>query len=186
MDIPYVTEKIKDRIIALDIETTGYSKGDRNRIIQVGVIEYNNGKFVREYSKMFGGGRSTSSCLRVHHITDDMRYGLKPFEDCCKKLSKYLSDSIIVGHNVVSCDMRIINEYMNELGFEIVNYRMIDTYKLAKKVLTIDKYNLENCCKILGIDFGNHDALGDAKSSLMVLDQIIKRRNSFDKDYFFV
>ena len=186
MNVPYFLNKFKDRVIALDIETTGAFKGGKNRIIQLGVVEFNEGKFVREHVKLFGGGKSTPICLKIHNIKDSDREGCPTFESCCEKISRYLSNSIIVGHNVVSCDMRIINGYMEELGLKIENYKLIDTYRLAKDVLPLKKFNLELCCAELGLDFGKHDALGDAKSSVMVLDQIIKRRQHFDKEDFFV
>ena len=187
MNVPYFLEKFNDcRVIALDIETTGAPKGGTDRIIQLGVVEFIDGKFIREYSKLFGGGRSTPFCYRIHHIKDSDRDGCPTFESCCEKIAKYLSNSIIVGHNVVKCDMRMINGQMKNLGFEIKNYKMIDTYRLAKDVLPFEKFNLELCCKELGIDFGEHDALGDAKSSLMLLDEIVKRRQHLNKEDFFV
>lgn len=187
MNIPYFSEKFNDcRVIALDIETTGAFKGEVNRIIQLGVVEFNNGKFVREYVKLFGGGKSTPICYKIHHIKDSDRDGCPTFESCCENVARYLSNSIIVGHNVVSCDMRMINGYMKTLGLKIENYKMVDTYRLAKNILPIKKFNLELCCSELGIGFGNHDALGDAKSSLCVLDQLIKRRQHLDKEDFFV
>ena len=186
MNVPYFSDKFRDRVIALDIETTGAFKGEKNRIIQLGVVEFNNGKFVRQHVKLFGGGKSTPFCLKIHNIKDSDRDGCPTFESCCANVAKYLSNSIIVGHNVASCDMRIINGYMDELGLKIENYKLIDTYKLAKEVLPLKKFNLELCCAELGLDFGKHDALGDAKSSLLVLDQIVKRRQPFDKEDFFV
>ena len=35
MNVPYFSDKFRDRVIALDIETTGAFKGEKNRIIQL-------------------------------------------------------------------------------------------------------------------------------------------------------
>lgn len=184
MNISNIIKKFpNERLISLDIETTGGKKGV-NRIIQVGVVEIKNGTVIKEYSKMFGGGTSLPVCIQVHGIQDIERKDCPLIETCITNLCKYMSNSIIIGHNVISCDLRLIRETAeaNKCMFE--NIRVIDTYKLSKKVLPIKKHNLEICCAELGLTFGKHDALGDARSSLEVLDAFIKKREHMEADYF--
>jgi DNA polymerase-3 subunit epsilon len=185
MNIPYVLKKFEgERIVAIDTENTGGTK-EKNKIIQLGVVEFKDGKKIVEHSKLFGGGKSLPICIGIHGILDSQREGLPHFETVCPNVAKYLSNCIIVGHNVIACDIRMISEYLDKIGLKIENHRVIDTYRLAKKVLPIKKFNLELCCAEFNIPFGQHDALGDAKSSLLVLEEIVKKREQMDKEWFF-
>lgn len=183
--IPNVLEKFKGaRIIALDIEATG-GKKQYNKIIQLGVVEFRSGVFIREYSKTFGGGKSIPICIKIHGIKDEQRIGLPEFIDCGERISKYLSNAILVGHNIVACDMRMINSHLSSCGFSISNYSVIDTYRLATKSLRIKSYSLEECCREFSIPFGNHNALGDSWSSLLLLEEIMKKKKEMKHSWFF-
>nr|DAQ91979.1 MAG TPA: DNA polymerase III subunit alpha [Caudoviricetes sp.] len=186
IEIPNIIEKFgkfgRGRIIALDIEHTGGKKEVR-KIIQMGIVAYINGE-VKEHTKLFGGGKSDYYAFKVHGITDESRDGCPPFEESCEKLAKYLSGSTIIGHNAAACDMKIIGSYMDKTGFKIENYRLIDTYRLAIDILSSGNRKLEDCCAEFGIEFGAHDALGDARSCLLLLEELVKKKKDMEPEFF--
>lgn len=181
---------LKDkRILALDIESTGLST-IYNTIIELGVIEVVDGKVKTEYTKLFGGGHSSMYLVRkIHHIKDSERKGKKTFKECAEKISEFLSNSIIVTHNGNSFDLPMINQKLNEAGFEINNYRSIDTLQLVRKMRKNEgvdddkkqqkRNTLGNLCKEFNLIYGGEDGdkahrgLEDAEATLDLLFYLI-------------
>ena len=157
-----------ERVIVLDIEATGLSK-DFDRIIELGVIEYNKGKLITEYSKLFGGGKSQISVVKIHGIKDSERIGLETFEECGERIAKYLSNAILIGHNIKRYDIPMINAKLATVGHKLENIQIIDTCDLAKKVKVASNNKLETLCNYFGIKHGGHRGLGDAKCTVEVL-----------------
>ena len=158
-----------ERIICLDIETSGLDI-QRNTIIQMGIIEVNYGKIVKEYTTLFGGGKSSVFLVRnIHHIKDCDRIGKKTFKERAQKISAYLSNSIIVTHNGNSFDIPMINYKLNECGYQTQNTRYIDTYRIAKSIGQFESNSLQNLSKYFDIKYGEHRGLGDAYSTLQLL-----------------
>lgn len=166
---------LKDkRLLCLDIETTGLDI-QKNTIIELGVIEVNNGIITREYTKLFGGGYSPMYLMRnVHKIKDSERKFKTTFKQCAEKISKYLSNSIIVTHNGDSFDLPMIESKLKEAGYYLQNVKKIDTLKIARK-LQHESNSLGNLCKIYGINYGGNDGskshrgLEDAYATLDLL-----------------
>ena len=169
------------RVIILDIETTGLSK-DFDRIIELGVMEYDNGELVVNYSKLFGGGRSQINTIKIHGIKDSERIGLKTFEECAEDVSNYLSNAILVGHNVRRFDIPMINAKLKSAGKELSNIKIIDTCELAKRVKIASDNKLETLCNHFGIKHGGHRGLADAKCTLELLLKLIDLLNVEDVD----
>jgi len=177
------------RILALDIESTGLST-IYNTIIELGVIEVINGEVKTEYTKLFGGGHSSMYLVRkVHHIKDSERKGKKTFKECAEKIADFLSNSIIVTHNGNSFDLPMISQKLQEAGYNIENYRSIDTLQLVRKMRKnegIDdekkqqkRNTLGNLCKEFGLIYGGEDGnnahrgLEDAEATLDLLFYLI-------------
>ena len=177
------------RILALDIESTGLST-IYNTIIELGVIEVINGEVKTEYTKLFGGGHSSMYLVRkVHHIKDSERKGKKTFKECAEKISEFLSNSIIVTHNGNSFDLPMISQKLQEAGYNIENYRSIDTLQLVRKMRKnegIDdekkqqkRNTLGNLCKEFNLIYGGEDGnnahrgLEDAEATLDLLFYLI-------------
>ena len=158
-----------------DIETTGLQIL-RNTIIEIGVIEVQFGKIKREYSTLFGGGRSSMYLVRkVHHIKDCQRIGKPTFKDRAKKLCEYLSDSVLVTHNGNAFDIPMINQKFSECGLKLQNVKYIDTYKIAKQIGEFESNSLQSLSKHFDIKYGAHRGLGDAYSTLQLLYALIEK-----------
>ena len=163
------------RMIVLDIETTGLDI-IFNNIIEIGVVEVIDGKIVKEYSTMFGGGRSSVFLTRkVHHIKDSERIGLPTFRDRAKKLSQYLSNAVIVTHNGLNFDIPMLNQKFNEVNVKLENVKFIDTYQIVKKLGCFESNSLENLSKVFNLEYGAHRGLGDSKTTLQLLYALVEK-----------
>lgn len=162
------------RVIVFDIETTGLDR-EFDRIIELGVIELKQGEIVREYSRLFGGGKSKAKVVNeIHHITDDMRKGKPTFEERADKIVEYLSDAILIGYNITKFDYPFIDAKLKCIGKSLTNVRLVDVYTLAKKVkLAVDNYQLRTLCEHFKVEYGSHRGMGDAKSTWLILEKMM-------------
>ena len=179
---------LKDkRLITLDIESTGLNI-IYNTIIELGVIEVVNGEVKTEYSRLFGGGHSSMYLVRkVHHIKDMERRGKKTFKECAEKIASFLSNSIIVTHNGNSFDIPMIERKLSEAGYEIKNFKSLDTLQLVKKMRKdeenddkqVKRNTLGALCNEFGLVYGgeernkSHRGLEDAEATLDLLYYLI-------------
>lgn len=158
------------RLVCLDIETTGLDIV-KNNIIELGVVEVKQGKITQQYSKLFGGGRSSMYLVRkIHGIKDAERLGKATFKQCSKRIADYLAGAVIVTHNGTKFDVPFMEEKMRESGVSLSYVRHIDTYLLSKK-LEHEKNSLEWLCKHYSINYdeSNHRGLTDCLCTLQVL-----------------
>lgn len=158
------------RLIVLDLETTGLHQVFNN-IIELGVVEVNGGEVTKEYSRLFGGGRSSMYLVRkVHGIKDADREGKPTFKQCARKVADYLSGAILITHNGTKFDIPFMEAKMKEVGVNLSHHRHIDTYLISKK-LEHEKNSLEWLCGKYGIpyDESNHRGLTDCLCTLQLL-----------------
>ena len=162
-------------IKVLDIETTGLEP-QIDTIIELGVIEFQDGVFVQEHSRLFGGGKCSFDLVKLHGIKDSEREGLETFEQCGEKISKYLSNSILVGHNLKKFDVPFMDEKLKNSGFMLYNYKIIDTLLLSRKhkVAKLGSNSLGNLCSQYKIEYGNHRGLADSRSTWNLLLKLIE------------
>lgn len=177
------------KLIALDIETTGLNIMF-NTIIELGVIEIIDGKVKTEYSKLFGGGHSSMYLVRkIHHIKDSERKGKKTFKECAEKIASFLSDSIIITHNGNAFDIPMIEQKLHDAGYEIKNFKSIDTLQLVRKMRKEEnieeekkqtkRNTLGSLCKEFGLIYGgengdkSHRGLEDAEATVDLLFYLI-------------
>ena len=164
------------RAICLDIETTGFNKNN-DYIIELGLIEFVDGIEVSRNTRLFGGGSSPPGALACHGISDAARTGKDPIEKKASALSTYLSDAIIVGHNVAKFDVPFIATKLKTEGFNISGGRVdvIDTLLLARRHLAAPSNKLEDLCKVYGVTHGAHRGLGDSESCWNILGIIVDK-----------
>ena len=154
------------RLIVLDLEATGLNF-EFDRIIELGVIEFQQGKHVLEYSRQFRGGLTFGS-TRIHGIGDKERQEEEQFEECAQDVSNYLSNASLAGHNIHKFDHPMIVAKLRTAGCGLVGIRLIDTMHLAKRLGVMGK-SLKSLCSRYDIPYGGHRGLDDARSTLVLL-----------------
>ena len=174
------------RVVAIDIETTGFNR-KKDFVIEVGMIEYINGEAQNKVSMLFGGGRSHPDAVAVHGISDESRAGLPLFTESADSMSQFLSGSmndmglmentIIIGHNAVRFDIPFINAALDSVGYCVENIRIIDTLSLARLIQPKNN-SLGVLCESRNIEYGNHRALADIESTMEIYKHLINELNT--------
>ena len=90
----------------------------------------------------------------------------------------------------------MIQKKLNEAGYEIKNFKIIDTLQIVKKMRkeeneTSKRNNLESLCKEFGITYGgqdgnkSHRGLEDSEATLDLLFYLINNKKIEIKIWFF-
>lgn len=126
-----------DSFVAFDIEHTGtfgIDNGDKeSEIIEIGAVKVVNGQIVDKFDMLANPERKiVPRIAKLTHITDDMVRNEPSISEVIKKFKEFIGNSILVGHNIKSCDIPHITRAAKKAGIALDN-AYFDTKKLAKK-----------------------------------------------------
>jgi len=160
-----------DSFVAFDIETTGSggaANGDGEaQITEIGAVRVVKGEIVDRFDQLANPGRTiTPMVSRITHITNEMIADKPSVDVVIKKFYEYVGDSILVGHNIKSSDLRYITKAAHKAGIHF-DVPYLDTYILAKKYKNDqkwDKLNLGYLAQQYGFEHKEaHRAWSDAE-----------------------
>ncbi|MBP3338388.1 MAG: DUF1351 domain-containing protein [Lachnospiraceae bacterium] len=171
-----------DSFVAFDIETTGTNgaaNGDGEaKITEIGAVKVVNGEVVDRFDQLANPGRSITPMIsRITHITNEMVADKPPVDEVIKMFNEFVGDSILVGHNIKSSDLRYITKAANKAG---VNFKgpFLDTYLLAKKYkekMDWEKLNLGYLAGKYGFEHKEaHRAWSDAEVNAKIYFELKK------------
>lgn len=151
-------------VVIFDLETTGLNRS-KDRIIEIGAIKVVNGRITDKLSMLVNPGIPVPYyATKVNGITNAMLEGKTGDNDGVRAFYEFAKDALLVAHNI-SFDLGFINEYLLRLELPLLNNRVVDTVRLARKAFPgKPKYKLEIIAKELGISVENaHRADDDAR-----------------------
>lgn len=160
-----------DSFVVFDIETTGTNgaaSGDReSKITEIGAVRVVNGEVVEKFDELANPGRKiVPRIARLTHITDDMVADKPPVDEVLRMFRDFVGDSIVVGHNIKSSDLRYITKAADKAGVHFDN-PFLDTYVLAKQFkeqMNWEKLNLSYLSSLYGFEHKEvHRAWSDAE-----------------------
>ncbi len=127
-----------DSFVAFDIEHTGtygINNGDAEaEIIEIGAVKVVNGQVVEKFDMLANPGRKiVPRIARLTHITDEMVEKEPAVDEVIKKFKEFVGDSILVGHNIKSCDIPHITRAAKRAGVNFDN-SYLDTKKIANSL----------------------------------------------------
>ncbi len=165
-------KKRKLREVVLDLETTGFDFGGRDRIMEIGVVELLNREPTgKEFRRIVNPGNVHIS-RRISEITGITNQDVKEKKrfahpSVMAKLIEFIGEAKIVAHNA-SFDRNFLNAALRRAGErEIQKERWIDTVSLARKKLKLKKNTLDALCDHFEISRKSrekhHGALIDAR-----------------------
>lgn len=151
-------KKAKDYVV-LDFETTGIRPG-ADQIIQVGAVKYHNHEQVDVLNQLVNPLRAISSRITsLTGISNEMVKNEPTMDRVLLQLIDFIGDLPIVAHNA-SFDMGFL--YAMDQRVDIPTYTVIDTLKLARKVIhTTPNHKLTTLAQYLQLEHDAHNALGD-------------------------
>jgi len=164
--------------ISLDIETTGISI--ENEIIEVGAVEFRNGKPERFFSSLINPKIPIPpNIISLTGIKNEDVENAPCFDEIKEELAIFIGDLPVVGHNITSFDL----PFLKKKGLEIYN-PVLDTLPLSSKILPqLKRRKLDDVAKALGVEIGiRHRALPDAILSGKVLVGLIEKLSSLEEE----
>jgi predicted DnaQ family exonuclease/DinG family helicase len=165
---PFRHHDLYDRLdfVALDLETTGLDfKTDR--VIEIGAVKFANGVPGEEYSTFVNPGMPIPEHItRLTGITGEHVASAPVFRDVAAKLSEFIADMPICGHQI-DFDINFLNEEFRRIALPKVFVQQIDTALISRIVnLAVTRYTLGSVARSLGVPLENaHRALDDARAS---------------------
>jgi DNA polymerase-3 subunit epsilon len=181
---------INDAIFTvLDTETTGLNVNEGHKIVSVGGIKIKSYQLLEDQilDELINPERDIPFASRnIHYISDDQVKDKPNIYQLEKKISNFLENTILVGHNV-DFDIGFIkkNAAKTSLATTVKKIPSIDTILLAAGLYpSLESYELSFLCdhfRIKTFDQLRHSAIGDAvitaRLFLFLLDTAKNRNN---------
>jgi len=161
-----------NRYVALDVETTGFSHRNGDRVIEIGAVAIKGQSIIAEFSSLIDvDKRIPWQVQQIHGITNEMLYGEPKPDEVLPEFYKFIAGSILVAHNA-SFDIGFLRHEFALLGMSLDN-RSLCTLKMSRKLYphlpdhkleTVSRYLLGEACRQMQM----HRALDDAKLAGMI------------------
>ncbi len=165
---------LKDRFVAVDLETTGLDM-HRDSIIKIGAVKCENGEIIDRFSTSVHcpKERLSSEIVSLTGITYEQLQNAPKLTIALQALYNFIDGSVLVAHN-----FRFDFSFLQNWGFwcnvDFGGFEKdgIDTVALAKEKLAgqIKNYKLCTVAEFLGIACpSQHRALADAETCAKIL-----------------
>lgn len=165
-----------DSFVAFDLETSGTygaANGDAPaEITEIGAVRVVNGKITERFSMLVNPGRKILP--RISHITgitNEMVAGEPGVETAIRLFAEFVSDSILVGHNIKSSDLYYIDRAAKQAGVRLENpyFDTVCFARILKQDQGWESVKLEYLSERLGVEHPNaHRAWCDAEATVGV------------------
>ncbi|HET6151865.1 MAG TPA: DEDD exonuclease domain-containing protein [Marmoricola sp.] len=166
----------------VDLETTGAAVSQGCMITEIGAVKVRGGEILGEFQTLVNPHTAIPPFIAVlTGITNSMVAGSPPISSALPAFLEFARGCVLVAHNA-PFDVGFLKHFAEELGHPWPRYEVLDTARLARRVITRD--DAPNCkLGSLAIAFGasttpNHRALEDARATVDVLHGLFERLGS--------
>ena len=172
--------------VVLDLETSGASPKTGSAITEIGAVKVRGGEIIGTFQTFVNPGTPLPPFItHLTGITDQMLADAPKIETILPLLLEFLGSAkttVFVAHNA-PFDLSFLKASAALHGYAWPNFRVIDTVKAARFVLTKDdvaNYQLGTLAVYFRTEIApNHRALDDALATVDVLHGIIERMGTF-------
>lgn len=172
--------------VVLDLETSGASPQTGSAITEIGAVKVCGGQVLGTFKTFVNPGTTLPPFItELTGITDEMLRDAPTIESVLPLLLEFLGSeksTVFVAHNA-PFDLSFLKASAALYGYIWPNFRVIDTVKAARFVLTKDdvaNYQLGTLAAYFRTEIApNHRALDDALATVEVLHGIIERMGTF-------
>ena len=176
----------KTTFVVLDLETSGASPKSGSAITEIGAVKVCGGHVLGTFKTFVNPGTPLPPFItELTGITDEMLIDAPRIESVLPLLLEFLgseSSTVFVAHNA-PFDLSFLKASAALHGYTWPNFRVVDTVKAARFVLTKDdvaNYQLGTLAIYFRTEISpNHRALDDALATVDVLHGIIERMGTF-------
>ena len=155
----------------VDIETTGHSSTNGDRIIQLAIVFIEDNKITDSFNTFVNPKKPIP--LFIQDLTNIKEVDVKDaprFEEIAPKVLEMLQDHIFVAHNT-NFDLTFIQQELKRVGLPKLICKSIDTVEFAKLMFpNMYSYKLQDLAAELKIELESaHRADDDAKATAYLL-----------------
>lgn len=148
--------------VAADVETTGLSAANGDRICEIGMVRFLRGSAIDSFVSLVNPLRPIHpGASAVNGITDAMVAGSPTFADLLPRILDFLGDDPLVFHNA-PFDLSFLRTEARIAGGRWPANPVVDTLALARGSGRFRSHNLATVCREFGISSSFHRAEADA------------------------
>jgi DNA polymerase III subunit epsilon len=154
----------------LDVETTGLSAEQGDRVCEIGAIKLRAGKEIERYHSLIHPGIPIpEEARRIHRISDEMLKEAPPFATVARPLREFLAGTVMIAQNA-RFDLGFINAEFVRAGHGKLAIPVVDTIALARRVRPgLSGYSLDRLAHHFQITVdGRHRSIGDCEVTVRV------------------
>lgn len=160
--------------VLFDLETTGLSCRN-DEVIEISALKVKDGSVEDEFSTLVNPGMPIPfMASEVNGITDDMVKDSPDFKTVLGQFIEFAGDSVLVGHNIVSFDMKFIQRDIEKYYGKVLGNDHIDTLLLARLYLPeLQHHTLSDLAHYYHISTaGAHRALADCRMNQRIFESL--------------
>lgn len=161
----------------VDLETTGTSYKNGDRIIQIGLVLLQDGKIINQFETRINPlMKIPRSVQQLTGITDKDVASAPLLDDVAQTMESLLSGTIFVAHNV-NFDFPFLNHELERVGHDPLRISAIDTVTLSQILMpTAKSYRLCDLTNYLHIEHDHpHSAVSDAEATSDLLNDLLEQ-----------
>ncbi len=154
----------------LDVETTGLSHEQGDRVCEIGAIKVRAGKEIDRYHTLVQPGIPVpEEARKIHKISDDMLKEAPLFSAIARPLREFLAGTVMIAQNA-RFDLGFINAEFLRAGLGKLSIPVVDTVTLARRVRPgLSGYSLDRLAHHFQIPLDSrHRSIGDCEVTVRV------------------
>ena len=163
--------------IVFDVETTGLSPRDGDRIIEIAAMKVKGAVVVDKWYSLVNPRRALPpEAMSVNGITEEMISDAPTAPDVLPRMIEFIGGGCIAGHNV-RFDLGFLCYELSLMGRKLQDGTpAIDTLKMAKDLLPyLSSYKLSYLARSLGVTVNDaHRAMADVEITVKVMLRLIE------------
>lgn len=173
----YDSPKLSDCVYSVvDVETTGLSAGNGDRIVEIAVVAVTNTTLELVFESLVNPERPVGDFITsITQITDEMLNDKPTFPEIADDVMGALAGRVFVAHNV-SFDWGFVSrELRHARGLALEGPKLCTVDLTRRYVKGLKRRNLDSVARYFGVEFGErHRAAGDAVATARVLQRLLE------------
>lgn len=156
-----------NRLVFIDVETTGLDPARGHRIIEIGAIAMENNQMISEFQSLVQVSYPIPQHVsKIHGITNDMLAGQSTPAQIYPEFKDFISDSLLIAHNA-KFDIEFLRSEFKRLNQSITNQSICTLELTRRRYPRLLNYKLSTIYRHLvgeqPADARKHRALDDAR-----------------------
>jgi len=153
----HVGDLMDQTYVVFDIETTGLSVTE-DAIIEISAIKIKAQQTLDRFDTFIKTNEPLKAFTKeLTSIADADLQNAPSLEEALSQFKTFIGDAILVAHNAFF-DVDFLTYHLNQVGFQNVNYSVIDTLQIARQIYghKLKRFNLKAVSKFFNVELTNH------------------------------